>query len=295
MKEHATSKMMEEHWALKASQKQALRNCKRTQMMEYFKEELFQKKALQAKKARDFLDWHPAFSASPNGELTGNLCFGIEPVCRRGEWESSKKILSIMKGDKKRHWEKFKDEFKKEELKLYKIYDDPKIINMEKNFLRINKTYKEVYGEEWKFDHIIYWYETTFNVFKGKINTKDWVDAHCWENYESFYGQQRTFEDMLINMNVKAKKYFGNFKIYDKKLMSKKEIENHEKEKSFYFIPCKNKKGFSEMKNNKKYYEICNGLYNLRWLRWFVDTEYCQKQWKNEFDWVKNMDLYPYS
>jgi len=49
------------------------------------------------------------------------------------------------------------------------------------------------------------------------------------------------------------------------------------------------------MKNNKKYYEICNGLYNLRWLRWFVDTEYCQKQWKNEFDWVKNMDLYPYS
>lgn len=258
----------------------------------------FETKALKAKKAKEFLDFHPALSASPFGEMSREMVWGIEPVCRRGEWESSKGYMSVRRGDKSRGWERFKDEFDKEEKELYDTYDSKtekgkKDIEIQKRFLHLNKTYEEIYGEKWKFDHVIYWYEMSFSVFKGKIGSKDWMDFKCWDRYDGLHGEKGSFEDMLIDMASRARKIYGNFKIYDKALLSEKEIENHKKEECFFFVPCKKHKGYTEMKDNKKYFDVHNDLYNLRWLRWFIDTEYCKKNWKNEFEWVRKKNLYP--
>lgn len=238
-----------------------------------------EKKSLQAKKAKEFIDNHPAL-VSPYGEASQNLVWGIESACKRGEWESSKGMLSIRKGDKLRNWERFKDDFEKEEKEIDDENGDKKDIAIQKQFLSINKTYEEVYGEKWKFDHVVYFGEVSFFTFSGKIGTKDWMDFKFWNRYEGVHSwQQRTLEDMLIDIEKKVKKAFGNFTMYNNNLMSLKEIENH--------------KGYNTMKFNKKYFEVNNDLYNLRWLRHFVDTDYCLKNWKEEFEWVKKMNLYP--
>jgi hypothetical protein len=252
----------------------------------------FQKKAIKAAKAKRFLDDHPALSASPLGEATRIMHWGIEQVCKRGEWKSGHHSIPITKKDK--GWQRFKKEFDLEEKEIENTHDNPKDIAANKTFLCIYKSYKELYGETWKFDHVIYWYEIDFSVFSGTINTNDWGDYKCWQNYCGIKGQSLCFEDMLIHAASHVKSTFGNFSLYDKKLMSDIEINNHKQEQSFFFVDCKDLKGYSEMRDNPKHFRVFNDLLNLRWLRRFVESDYCKKNWKDEFQWIKNKNIYPY-
>lgn len=249
-------------------------------------------KARQASKAKEFLDSHPALSASSYGEVTQCMAWGLTPTCKHGEWESGQNWITITK--KTKGWEKFKDEFDTEEKKIEQTYDNPKDIARDKKWLSITKSYKEFYGEPWKFDHMVYWYEIDFVVFHGKLNAKEWMDYKAWQRYRGIRGEHASFEDVLINAARKVKKVFGDFSMWHDKMLSEAEVINHKKEKPFFFTPCKDYKGYSEMKSNSKYFSVHSDLINLRWLKWFVETDYCKKQWGNEFDWVKKKNLYPH-
>ena len=69
------------------------------------------------------------------------------------------------------------------------------------------------------------------------------------------------------------------------------EIENHKKEQCFFFedIDDEKNQGYSRLIENPNYIDVPYSIMNLRWLKWFSQTEYCKENWENEFDdLVKN-------
>ena len=139
-------------------------------------------------------------------------------------------------------------------------------------------TYKEVYQEPWEFDHVEYWYETTFFVFDGNpYSDKESMEYQHWDRYSGTRdGGCLTFEDMMIKVARKVKRHFGS---YDKErdFLTDAEKKNHKEQSMF----LKNQKGRSIFKRNPEYLRVNNAIINLRWLEWFMTTDYCQKH----YDW----------
>jgi hypothetical protein len=234
------------------------------------------KTQLQAKKALDFLNDHPAFinPAYGCGVLGGPIWFFMAKCCKRGLAESSKSGVRIYKGMK--GWEKYKEQIEK---KYKDEKDTPEI------FKSIDIPYKEYYGEAWKFDHIEYWYETTFYAFHGDPNNSQQdYDCKHWQGYSGPQGGANTFDEMLIACAKAVKKAFGNFNSYYD-MHTKEELANYKENAPMLFEPIKgDTRGCSEMLRNPKYIYVSDGMLNLRWLKWYSQTKHCQKNWGVEFD-----------
>jgi hypothetical protein len=104
-----------------------------------------------------------------------------------------------------------------------------------------------------------------------------YYDIKDWGNYQGISVTANSFEELVIAAAIKFRKTFGNFSEED--FLTDREKKNHEKESPFDFAPLKNKKGYSEMKQNKKYLKVTAAEINLRWKKWFLKTDYAKKSW----------------
>jgi hypothetical protein len=228
-------------------------------------------------KARSFLQSHPAIGWSTK---EGDLFFSIHEVCKRGISEDGPITVWNTPTNRKKFKKDFDKRYDKEEL--------------DKNPLcSIYKKYKDVYGEEWKFHHIEYWWETSFSVFEGDVSreSNEWMDMTKWQNYEHGSGGTLTLEEAYIDAANIAKKTLGDF--YYDSFINDIEKENHKKHHRFN-LKKSDKKGtfnpftgrneeLTELVDNNKHLNVSNGMQNRRWLNWFFKTPYCKKNWKTSF------------
>lgn len=122
----------------------------------------------EAVRARAFLLDHPAVG----GDHFDYRLFwwSIQSVCKRGYSEDSKGMVTV-------HYDsplaaKFKAEIEKE------YEDDPEMLSKCPFMCSIYKTYEEVFGEPWVYDHVEYWWELSFIVYEGDVSreSKEWMD-----------------------------------------------------------------------------------------------------------------------
>jgi hypothetical protein len=195
--------------------------------------------------------------------------------CKRGKSEWCKNGgVSIFMGQK--GWEKFKDRFDEE----YK--DDNETPDGLKS---IDVPYEEMYGEPWEFDHVEYWYELTFFAFEGNpykepYEEQGYMDNAAWGRYGGPHGGANTFDDMLIECADKVKAIYGNFDSYND-FITDAEKENN-KQDNFFLKETSDSTPYISMIRNPNYIDVNNGLRNLRWLKWFIETDYCKKEWDCE-------------
>jgi hypothetical protein len=232
-----------------------------------------EKKKIKACNSLGFLRNHPALSSTESDSMFDGNWFMMAKCCKRGFSESAKRSVSIYKGEK--GWAKFKTRFE-EECK-------------DESFLparlqSIDITYKEKYGELWKFDHVEYWYETSFFLFDGD-NPYDSIshyDRKNWGGYLGPMGGARTFEDAIIKQANQVKRAFGSFSLYNDKLFTQAEINNHKQVRAFNSSKIKSgkNKGLHTLNRNTEHMDVSDAVLNLRWLEWFVETDYCKKNWE---------------
>lgn len=228
-----------------------------------------QSKRIKAINSLEFLRNHPAISPDILGDSHfDGLWFHMAKCCKRGLSEGSKKFTTIYKGDK--GWKRFKDRFEKE-------YKDDK--ETTSSLQSVEVTYKEKFGEPWVFDHVEYWYETTFFIFEGNpyADVGEHMDYKNWGRYAGPEGGANTYEDMLIRCARNVKRAFGSFDI-NKDFYTPEEKKNNKENRSFLTSQIEGRKGYS-LSSNPNYVSVENGLVNLRWLKWFIETDYCKKNW----------------
>ena len=162
-------------------------------------------------KAREFLQSHPAIGGADKGEVI--YCYAQE-VCKRGINELGSITVWNTPTNRKKFAKDFEKRYSKEELAKNKLCS-------------IYKTYKQVYGEDWKFDHVEYWWETTFQVFDGSIerDSNDWMDYKHWQGYCHGSGGTLSMEEAYIAAAQFVKETLGDFK-YDS-FITEIEKENH--------------------------------------------------------------------
>ena len=213
---------------------------------------------------------HPTMP--PLSSLWNSLDFSIQQVCKRGWMEPFRGMVDVSKTPA--NYKKYKDLFDKEMEEEYTGEE----LELGDSFVTIEVPYKEVYGEDWKPDHIEYWGDTTFKVFIGKDFDKDW-DMKNWDNYAGVSASGRTFEEMIVNLGKKFFKTFGDFTESD--FLTAAEKKNHEKYMPFYFKKCEDDR-FSTMETNKKFKRVSAAEINRRWVKWFAGTEYGKENWGND-------------
>ena len=143
--------------------------------------------------------------------------------------------------------------------------------------ISIEVPYQEMFGEDWKFDHVEYWGELCFYQFDGKPTIKNWMDYKKWQRCSGVEASGRTFEEMVVSITKKFKKTFGNFTGDD--FLTSKEKENHKKEHPFHRRKIKGRPQYTRLIRNKKYKQVNEAEINLRWLKWFLKTDYGKKNW----------------
>ena len=85
----------------------------------------------------------------------------------------------------------------------------------------------------------------------------------------------------MISCANNIKKALGNFTNKDI-FLTQEEVINHKEEQVFL---GKEDLNFTV---NPNYLEVTNGMTNLRWLRWFIETDYCKKNWDFEINTFKS-------
>jgi hypothetical protein len=231
---------------------------------------------LKAKQAFDFLNDHPALN-NPSSSVCvfgSSIWFYMARCCKHNLSDGCLYDVNVYRGTK--GWEKYKDKFDKT---FEKDKDTPKLLQS------IRVPYKEYYGEPWKFDHVEYWYETTFYAFLGNpYNRKEDYASENWGGYCGPEGGANTFDEMLIKCAAAVKRKFGNFNSYYD-MHTKEELANHKKNMPMLFKPIKgDKRGCKLMVDNPKYKNVSQGEINLRWLKWYNQTDSCKKNWPGQFD-----------
>jgi hypothetical protein len=222
--------------------------------------------------ALDFLDCHPATSTGTPFEFNSLLWYSVQEVCSRGYSMYNKdETLSIHYNEE--NYKRYKKEFDRE-LKHYKKDD------ITRNLCTVDIPYERHFGEKWKFDHIEWWGEMSFVLFKGKDFINNYFKVEEWERYQGIECSGKSFEQLIINTANKFKEAFGD--VSEDAFLSKEEKQNHKKFRPFYFVKLKDKKykGCSEMKTNEKYMHINSAMLNLRWKEVFLNSDYCKKNYK---------------
>jgi hypothetical protein len=234
-----------------------------------------EKKKIKALNALNFLRNHPALSCTDADSMFDGNWFMMAKCCKRGLSEHAKRSVTIYKGEK--GWSKYKDRFEKEYAD--KDGDD----DFPKEFQYVDVTYKEKYGEPWKFDHVEYWYETSFFLFDGEnpYEPLSHYDRKNWGAYSGPMGGARTFEDAIIKQANQVRRTFGSFSLYNDKLLTQAEINNHKQVRAFNSSKIKSGKGkgFYALNRNSEHIDVTDAVLNLRWLEWFIETDYCKKRW----------------
>lgn len=235
---------------------------------------------MKAREAMRFMENHPAIASGVHG-FHGSLFFSIETVCKNGYSEhAGKSGITVWRNSKLAS--RFKKEFEEE----LKDYTKEQIRNMDP-YISITAPYEKVFGYSWKFDHVEYWGEITFSVFKGSPKRKDAYDRTRWTPCAGVETGGRSFEEMIINLADGFRKAYGNFKSDD--FITKEEKEHNKGLSPFFTKPIKDKKlkkkygDCCEMVSNKKYIHINEAEINLRWQKWFAKTP-GGKKWLSTLD-----------
>lgn len=232
----------------------------------------------RAKEAKAFLDGHPALIT----DYTFSPCYTwwISLCCKHGMDECVEKMgVRIYWGLKngKKYEKEFKEQYGPKEL------SDP----LTGPFCSITKPYEEIYGEPWKLHHAEYRFETSFFVYNGdfkkKPNDSAYMDPRSWGAYQGPEGWARTFEQMLCKMAEMVRKAFGDFCVHWD-FHTKEERENNKGLSPFARSKFEPGQLTAPMRLNPKYIMVPTAAINRRWLAWYVKTEHCKKQWKDEFD-----------
>jgi hypothetical protein len=236
---------------------------------------------LQARDMLYDLDNHPAIG-SPMFTVLQLLDLDIADVDKRGMTQPHKGEISIRYSPQ--NYRKFKKEFDEE----YKEYT-PEELKTRKFLIPVYVPYEDVYGESWKSDHIEYWGELPFVVYKNSDH-KNWYDRTHWETCQGVSVTGRTFEEMIVKLGRKYKKLFGDFDTYD--FLTDKEKHNHQKEEPFVPAAKQDIKGALTTVSNPKYIHLHPSTLNLRWARWFSKTDYGKKNWSASIkEALKNSEL----
>jgi hypothetical protein len=85
---------------------------------------------------------------------------------------------------------------------------------------------------------------------------------------------------MLIQAAAEVKKAFGDFNSYDS-FMTEAEARNQKSVEPMFFQAIDDKPGYKTVIFNKQYVHIGQGLTNLRWLKWFIGTDYAKTNWES--------------
>lgn len=213
------------------------------------------------------LECHPAL---PSTRFSPQLSiwYSLQEVCKRGYSPGAKQEVSVWYN--KENYKKYKSLFDKE-IKKYP--------NEDLTFTRIRLPYKDVYGEPWKFDHVEYWGEMTFYVYKEKT-FKDWFKQEAWDPCCGPECSALSYEELIIKLGHLFFKDYGSK--LDTDYLTDKERKNHDKYWPFITTPCKGKKnvGYSRLDRNPKYIEVNEAELNRRWLKWYVNTPHGLKYWE---------------
>lgn len=231
--------------------------------------------------ARAFMQSHPAI-----GEYFDSRCFwwSLQEVCKRGITKDGP--ISVYYDSPE--GEKFKAEFEEENA------DELEAMKKHPFMYSLYKSYEEVYGEPWVYDHVEYWWELSFLVFDGDISreSKDRYKNESWGAYGFEQGGALTFEQCLVDAAEVTKKYLGDFDDY-KDFHTDEEKANHEEKNPFSFVPSDvihhnpitgKEEKCSTMEHNDDYLNVHSGMINRRWLAWYAKTDRCKKDWDDQFD-----------
>jgi hypothetical protein len=246
-----------------------------------------QEDRIKAIDALEFLRCHPATHPEVLGDsMFDGMWFHMEKCCKHGKSEWCGKDGVAVYASDEGMYEKYKDKFD-EEMKEYP--------ETEKDLTSIHIPYEEFYGEPWVFDHVEYWYETTFWVFMGDpYSDKDYLDYKNWQRYQGPMGGANTFEEMIIDCAKQVKEKLGDFGLDDFYLPE--EIENHKHHNLFLSSSAFDDEGYGlnlPLVRDEKYVDVNNGIRNLRWLEWFMGTDYYKENWNYEDPngvWLKYLD-----
>jgi hypothetical protein len=223
----------------------------------------------EAVEAFNFLEDHPAFINDIDLGFLQSQSFFMYKSCKNGCIELEKSSIMLTKNDK--GWEKYKNKFKND-----------------KDFIYVS--YKEHYGELWKYHHNAYCLSIDFFVFdmENKKNDKSLI-YNKYDRYYLGYLKERTYEKLLIKSRDFVIETLGNYQKED--MYTKKEIDNHKKERAFFTVSVKKnsplydpKQKYFELKSNKKYISVKDETLNLRWLKKIVETDYFKNNWKDVFN-----------
>jgi hypothetical protein len=230
------------------------------------------------KKAADasiFLSEHPAYNSEQGSALFDGLWFMMAVCCKYGKTGDPDNVNEVTIYFEGENIEKYNDLFMAEYPEDYPYLNELHSVDI---------PYEEYYGEPWKEDHVEYWYETTFHVFQGNPYCKtDYLDQSKWGRYCGLIGGSLTFEDMLIDIKEKTENIFGCFDSHSfetdaEKAYFQKKWENFDITQSL-------------INNDYMMVMVRPGLHNLRWLKWFMTTNYAKKHWAAYFgEWQANID-----
>ncbi|MCK9154733.1 MAG: hypothetical protein M0P12_01315 [Paludibacteraceae bacterium] len=224
---------------------------------------------LKTIEALEFLKEHPAFAFESDNPICCGFWFGMHDVCKRGYSKSAINGITVFPSQKK-NWEKFKHLLPEDEK------DDP--------CPSVEVKYADLFGEPWESHHVEFWWEISFFIWQGpKISCDNHLkiyDRINWQMCSGPEGGSRSFEDAIIKAAETVKKIYGDFCNED--FLTPEERFNHETENLFL------SENFT-LEHNPKYIQITNDVFNLRWLKWFMTTEYAKKNWDFDFEEWKNL------
>ncbi len=224
---------------------------------------------IKATEALNFLRDHPALNNDGGDSLFNGAWFHMELCCKHGtsKWCGTDGV-TVWKSDP--NWEKYKEYFKdNEEDYLPTELHSTKV------------PYDIFHGEPWKADHMEYWYEICFCVFEGDPYDRSAAyDQTKWMRYGGPEDGANSFEEMIIKAAADVKAVYGDFDSYSSFVLPS-EKNNHENIVPMTFEPCPDKPKYSIAVFNPDYVDISQGLTNLRWLKWFITTDYAKANWED--------------
>ena len=229
-------------------------------------------KKIEAAKAVEFLDNHPALVSPYLGDFFSCQSLAIYPVCKNGYYAGD---ISVEIDPEHADWEKYKDRRDEDE-------DD---------FVFI--PYEEYFGESWKADRVEYFCEIDFFAYretgdKEKDSSYIYETLNNWMRYHGFCITGDSFEDVFIKAAKKVKEIYGDFDDHDDWL-TEEEKKNHEENQ--FFLEGKKIEAGTVVKLNPQRIHVKPHVINRRWLMWFKETDYCKENWVNEFDKLGEIEV----
>jgi hypothetical protein len=229
----------------------------------------------EAIKAKEFLSQHPAIGNAREYKLgSETLSWNSVESCKRGYGILDPVTIIFTEKNYKKYKKDFDARYSSERL-----LKDPE-------YCYLLKSYKEGFGEPWKFHHVIYSWDTPFYVYTGPVDreTNDWLNYKNWQAYCYKNGQAPTLEECYIQAANQVKKDLGNFNIFES-FLTKEEKANHKTERMYNHRPTKSLEGKEDgsvlLEENAKHLKVHDGMINRRWLKWFIS--------KNDFPFGKDI------